>query len=94
MQQPSIWSHRRLTVSSSAFKQNLLARFNGLPRCCLFGVFTAWQTHLRVIHPPAEELARQLLRAELSVQRRRIDQAVGVDGKGDDIIYRYSIAAL
>jgi hypothetical protein len=78
----------------SAFKQNLLARFKWLgPAVVLFGVFTAWQTHLRVIHPPAEELARQIA-ARLSFPSKvdEITEAVGVEGKGDDLIYRYSIA--
>jgi len=79
----------------TAFKQNLLARLKWLgPALMVFGVFTVWQTHLHVIHPPAEELARQIT-ARLSFPSNvdELTQAVGVDGKGDDIIYRYSIAA-
>ena len=79
----------------SAFKQSLLARLKWLgPAVVLFGIFTAWQTHVHVIHPPAEELARQIA-ARLSFPSKvdEITEAVGVEGKGDDIIYRYSIAA-
>lgn len=79
----------------SAFKQNLLDRFKWLgPAVVLFGVFTAWQTHLHVSHPPAEELARQIAaRLNFPSKVDEITEALGVEGKGDDIIYRYSIAA-
>jgi hypothetical protein len=79
----------------SALKQRLLARFKWLgPAVILFGIFTAWQTHLHVIHPPAQELARQIT-ARLSFPSKvdELTQAVGVEGKGDDLIYHYSIAA-
>jgi len=79
----------------SAFKQNLLARFKWLgPAVVMFGVFTAWQTHLHVIHPPAEELARQIAtRLSFPSKVDEITQVLGVEGKGDDLIYHYSIAA-
>ena len=79
----------------SAFKQHLLARFKWLgPAVVLFGVFTAWQTHQHVIHPPAEEIARQITaRLNFPSKVDEITEAVGVEGKGDDLIYRYSIAA-
>lgn len=45
----------------SAFLQETLARLRWLgPFVILFGVFKAWQTHLRLVHPPAEEIARQI----------------------------------
>jgi hypothetical protein len=79
----------------SAFKQRVLARFKWLgPAVALFGVFTAWQTHLHVIHPSAEEIVRQM-NARMSFPTRvdEMTQAISVEGNGDDIIYRYSIAA-
>ncbi len=79
----------------SALQQKFLARFKWLgPALVLFGVFTTWQTHLRVIHPPTEEIARQIAaRLSFPLKADELTQAVGVEGKGDDIIYRYSIAA-
>jgi hypothetical protein len=79
----------------NAFKQRLLARFKWLgPAVALFGVFTAWQTHLHVIHPSAEEIVLQMnARMSFPTKVDEITQAIGVEGKGDDIIYRYSIAA-
>jgi hypothetical protein len=78
----------------SAFLQKTLARLRWLgPFVVLFGVFTAWQTHLHVVHPPAEEIARQIAgRVSFPAKVDEVTQAVGVEGKGDDIIYRYSIA--
>ena len=81
--------------SLSPPKQRVLARFRWLgPAVILFGVFTTWQTHLHVIHPPAEEIVRQMA-ARMSFPSKvdELTQAVGVEGKGDDIIYHYSIAA-
>lgn len=79
----------------SALKQKFLTRFKWLgPAVVLFGVFTAWQTHLHVIHPPAEEIARQIAgRVSFPAKVDEVTQAVGVEGKGDDIIYHYLIAA-
>jgi hypothetical protein len=76
-------------------KQRFLARFRWLgPAVVLFGVFTAWQTHLHAIHPPAEEIARQIAgRLHFPVKVDEITRAVGVQGRGDDITYDYSIAA-
>jgi hypothetical protein len=78
----------------SAFLQKTLARLRWLgPFVVLFGVFTAWKTHLHVVHPPAEEIARQVSgRLRFPVKVDEMTQAVGVDGKGDDIIYVLSIA--
>ncbi len=78
----------------SAFLQKTLARLRWLgPFVVLSGVFTAWQTHLHVVHPPAEEIARQIAgRVSFPAKVDEVTQAVGVEGKGDDIIYRYSIA--
>jgi hypothetical protein len=80
---------------ASALKQRLLARFKWLgPAVILFGIFTAWQTHLHFIHPSAEEIVRQMAaRMSFPAKVDDLTQAVGVEGKGDDIIYRYSVAA-
>lgn len=60
----------------------------------LFGIFTAWQAHSHAIHPPAEEIARQIAgRMSFPTKVDELTQAIGVEGKGDDIIYHYSIAA-
>ena len=79
----------------NAPKQKFLSRFKWLgPAVVLFGVFTAWQTHLHFIHPPAEEIARQIAgRMSFPANVDELTQATGVEGKGDDIIYHYSIAA-
>lgn len=79
----------------SALKQRLLARFQWLgPAVVLFGVFTAWQTHQHVVHPPAEEIVRQMsARMRFPLKVDEITEAVGVEGRGDDIIYLYSITA-
>jgi hypothetical protein len=79
----------------SALRQRLLARFKWLgPAVVLFGVFTAWQTHLHVIHPPAEEIVRQMTaRMSFPAKVDDLTQTVGVEGKGDVIIYHYSVAA-
>jgi len=61
MQQPSDMESSAPHSLLERVQADLLARFKWLgPAVVLFGVFTAWQTHLRVIHPPAEELARQI----------------------------------
>ncbi len=79
----------------SPLKQKFLDRFRWLgPAVVLFGIFTAWQTHLHAIHPPAEEIARQITRrVSFPVKVDEITRAVGVQGRGDDITYDYSIAA-
>jgi hypothetical protein len=47
------------TSLPSARQQKFLARFKWLgPALVLFGILTAWQTHRRAVHPPAEEIAR------------------------------------
>jgi hypothetical protein len=79
----------------SPFVQKVLLRFRWLgPAVVCFGVFTAWQTHLHVTHPPAEEIVRQITaRLSFPVKVDDITRAVGVQGKGDEITYDYSIAA-
>jgi hypothetical protein len=79
----------------NSLKQTFLSRFKWLgPAVVLFGVFTAWQTHAHVRRPSGEELARQIsARLSFPVKVDKITQEVGVEGKGDDLIYRYSIAA-
>jgi hypothetical protein len=64
------------------------------PAVVLFGVFTAWQTHLHTIHPPAEQIASQVARRlSFPVKVDEMTQAIGVKGKGDNIIYDYAVAA-
>lgn len=79
----------------SPLKQKVLDAFRWLgPAVMLFGIFTAWQAHLHAIHPPAEEIARQIAgRMSFPTKVDELTQAIGVEGKGDDIIYHYSIAA-
>jgi len=75
--------------------QTLLPRLRWLgPLVIVFGVFTAWQTHLHVAHPPAAELARQI--ASRSTFPLRVDPMTTLDsmqGSGNAIVYHYSIAA-
>jgi hypothetical protein len=82
-------------TASSPLKHKFLDRFKWLgPAVVVFGAFTAWQTHLHAVHPSGEELARQIsARLSFPVKVDKITQEVGVEGKGDDLIYRYSIAA-
>jgi hypothetical protein len=62
------------------------------PIVVLFGIFTAWQTHLHVTHPSAEQLAHQIAgRLSFPVKVDDTTQWVGVQGKGDDIIYNRSV---
>ncbi len=57
-------------------------------------VRVSWQTHPHVIHPPAEEIVRQMAgRLRFPVKVDEMTEAVGVQGRGDDITYDYSIAA-
>jgi hypothetical protein len=86
----------RLSASPpSPLVQKTLARFRWLgPAVVLFGVFTAWQTHLHATHPPAEEIVRQINgRLSFPVKVDEMTRAVGIQGKGDDITYDYSVAA-
>ena len=86
----------RISSSSpSPLQQKLLDRFRWLgPLLVLFGIFTVWQTHLHVVHPPAEEIVRQMTtRMTFPIKVDEMTQAIGVQGKGDDITYDYSIAA-
>lgn len=83
------------TSAPNAFKQNLLDRFKWLgPAVVLFGVFTAWQAHQHAMHPPAEELARQIAaRMHLPAKVDELTQVTGVEGNGDSITYHYAIAS-
>lgn len=79
----------------SAQWQKALTRFRWLgPAVVLFGVFTAWQAHEHISHPSAEELARQIA-ARLSFPLRvdEITQLTGVEGHGNQIIYKASITS-
>jgi hypothetical protein len=79
----------------SPLLQKILLRLRWLgPFVVCFGIFTAWQTHLHAIHPPAEEIVRRITaRLSFPVKVDEITRAVGVQGKGDEITYDYSIAA-
>jgi hypothetical protein len=64
------------------------------PLVVLFGIFTAWPTHAHVNHPPAEQLAKEIRRRmTFPVKVDAITEATGVEGRGDTLIYEYSIAA-
>lgn len=53
-----------------------------------------WQAHRHAAHPPAEEIARQISqRLTFPNQVDAMTQAVGVEGRGDVITYKYSVAA-
>ena len=73
----------------------LLQRLKWLgPLVIAFGVYTAWQTHLHVVHPPAAELARQM--ASRFTFPLRIDSMTtldGIQGSDDAIVYHYSVTA-
>jgi hypothetical protein len=79
----------------SPFVQKIQVRFRWLgPVVVFFGLITAWQTHLHVSHPPAEEIVRQIAtRLSFPVKVDEITRAMAVQGKGDDITYDYSVAA-
>lgn len=63
------------------------------PAVVLFGIFTAWQTHLHLSHPPAEEIARQIdRRLHFPVKVDETTQVVAIEGRGDSITYDYVIA--
>jgi hypothetical protein len=86
----------RLSASPpSPLLQKRLALLRALgPAVVLFGIFTAWQTHLHAAHPPAEEIVRQInSRVNFPIKVDEMTRAVGVEGKGDDITYDYSVAA-
>jgi hypothetical protein len=86
----------RLSTSlPSPVVQKRLALLRSLgPAVVLFGVFTAWQVHLHAVHPPAEEIVRQInSRVSFPIKVDEMTRAVGVEGKGDDITYDYSVAA-
>ena len=85
----------RISSLPSAHQEKIVARLRWLgPFVVLFGIFTAWQTHGHVVHPPAEEIARQVAgRLTFPMKVDEVTQAVGMEGKGDDITYDYAIAA-
>jgi hypothetical protein len=63
------------------------------PIVVLFGIFTAWQTHLHLAHPSADQVAQQIAgRLSFPVKVDDTTKLDGVQGKGDDIIYDYSLA--
>lgn len=76
-------------------QQKVLTTFRWLgPVVVLFGIFTAWQTHLHAAHPPAEELARQMAgRVTFPIKVDEITREVAIEGKGNDLTYSYSISA-
>jgi hypothetical protein len=84
--------------TSRSLPNPLLQRFLNLfrwlgPAVVLFGIFTAWQTHLHVVHPTAEEIVRQMARRlNFPVKVDEITQIAGVEGRGDNITYNYSVA--
>jgi hypothetical protein len=64
------------------------------PAVVLFGIFTGWQAHLHAGHPPAEEIVRQINnRLTFPIKVDETTRATGIQGKGDDITYDYSVAA-
>jgi len=71
----------------------LLQRLKWLgPLVVLFGVYTAWQTHRQLVHPPAAELARQM--ASRLIFPHRVDAMTtldGIQGSNDAIVYHYSV---
>jgi len=83
----------RAMPNPQAQKTMRLFRWLG-PLVVLFGIFTAWQTHAHLNHPPAEQLAQEIRRRmTFPVKVDAITQATGVEGKGNTLIYEYSIAA-
>jgi hypothetical protein len=63
------------------------------PIVVLFGIFTAWQTHLHLAHPSADQVAQQIAgRLSFPVKVDDTTKLAGVQGKADDIIYDYSVA--
>jgi hypothetical protein len=82
----------RLLPSPRLAKTLKLFRSLG-PVVVLFGIFTAWQTHLHMSHPPAEEIARQIARRlQFPMKVDETTQVMGVEGRGDSITYDYLIA--
>ena len=85
----------RLGTLRGGLEQTLLPRLKWLgPFVIAFGVFTAWQTHLRVVHPPAAEIARQI--ASRLTFPHRIDPITTLDsvqGSENTIVFKISSAA-
>jgi hypothetical protein len=81
------------SLPSPRLKKTLdLFRWLG-PAVVLFGIFTAWQTHRQLSHPPAEELALQIARRlKFPAKVDETTQVVAVEGRGDSITYDYLIA--
>jgi hypothetical protein len=64
------------------------------PLVIAFGLFTGWETHSRLAHPTAAELARSIsTRLSFPVQVDEITTLDAVDGAGDTITYHSSINA-
>jgi hypothetical protein len=84
----------RLGTLPGRLAQTLLPRLKWLgPLVIAFGVFTAWQTHIHFVHPPAAELARQI--ASRFTFPLRIDSITTLDGvqaSENAIVYHYSVA--
>ncbi len=84
----------RLGPLRGGLEQTLLPRFKWLgPFVIASGVFTAWETHLHVVHPPAAEIARQIA-ARLTFPHRvdPITTLDSVQGSENTIVYKVSIA--
>lgn len=85
----------RLGTLPGRLEQTLFPRFKWLgPLLIAFGIFTAWQTHLHLVHPPAAEIARQI--ASRYTFPHRIDSMTtlnGVRGSENTIVFNYSIAS-
>lgn len=81
------------TPNPRAQKTRDLFRWLG-PLVVLFGLFTAWQTHARLNHPTAEEIARGVRsRLHFPLKVDAITQATDVEGRGDVITFEYSVAS-
>lgn len=84
----------RLGTLRRGLELTLLPRFKWLgPFLIAFGVFTAWQAHIRWVHPPAAEVARQI--ASRYTFPHRIDSITtldGVEGSENALVYHFSVA--
>jgi len=84
----------RLGTLPGRLAQTLLPRLKWLgPFVVVFGVFTAWQTHIHVAHPPAAEVARQI--ASRLTFPLRVDPMTTLDsvrGSENTIVYHLSIS--
>lgn len=80
---------------ASGFNQKLRERMKWLgPLVVAFGCFMGWQSHQRLAHPPASELARAIAgKISLPARIDEITTLDAVDGVGDIITYHSSINA-